>query len=82
LAIAGRICVDSVCTTGWCVVQHLYDLGGVGVFSFIFLAYAFYKLVWKVWSASMRCRDEEIRRLIEERKFFQSRLFSERKSPD
>ena len=82
MAVAGHICVDSACNTAWCVVQHLYDLGGVGVFSFIFIVYAFYKLVWKVWSASMRCRDEEIQRLIKERNFFQARLFSERKSPD
>jgi hypothetical protein len=82
LAVAGHVCVDSVCNTAWCVVQHLYDLGGVGVFSFMFLSYAFYKLIWKVWSASVKCRDDEIQRLIEERNFFQSRLFSERKSPD
>ena len=82
MAVAEHGCVGSVCNTVWCVVQHLYDLGGVGVFSFVFLVYAFHTLVWKVWSASMKCKDEEIQRLIEERKLFQSRLFSRRKRPD
>jgi hypothetical protein len=82
LAVAEHGCVGNVCNTVWCIVQHLYDLGGAGIFSFIFLSYAFYALVWKVWSASMKCRDEEIERLIEERNFFQARLFSDRKSRD
>jgi hypothetical protein len=82
LAVAEHGCVGSVCNTVWCVVQHLYDLGGIGIFSFMFLWYAFHTLVWKVWSASMKRRDEEIQRVIEERNFFQSRLFSERKRPD
>lgn len=82
MAVAEHGCVGSVCNTVWCVVQHLYDLGGVGVFSFVFLVYAFHTLVWKVWLASMKFRDEEIARLIEERKLLQSRLFSGRKRPD
>ena len=75
MTVAEHVCVDGVCSTVWCVIQHLYDLGGVSVFGLIFVAYTFNKLVWRVWSASMQSKAEEIQRLIEERSFFRSRLF-------
>ena len=77
---AEHVGAECTCNTGWCVMEHLYDRGGVGVLCFLLVAYTFYKLVWKVWQAAMNSRDEEIERLINERNYLQSKLFPDRTS--
>lgn len=73
---------ENYCTSLWCVVDHVYDKGGIGVLSFLLLSYAFYRLVWKVWRFAIRSKDAEIERLIKERNYLQSKLFSDRQSSD
>ena len=41
--------VDCRCDNAWCLLGHVYDKGGVGVLCFMFVAYIFYRMVWKVW---------------------------------
>ena len=48
-ALADSQGVQNYCASLWCVVDHVYDKGGIGVLSFLLLGYAFYRLVWKVW---------------------------------
>lgn len=73
---------DGVCVNAWSFLEHLYDKGGIGVLSFLFIAFVFYKLVWKVWSAAMTSKDREIERLISERNYLQSRVFPDRETTD
>ena len=68
------------CNSFWCFLTHVYDKGGPLVILFLFVAYVFYKLVWKVWSTAMESKDKEIERLIEERNFYQQRVFPDRLS--
>jgi len=81
LAAAAKAC-ESVCDNAYCFIEHLYDKGGIGVLSFLFIAFVFYKLVWKVWSAAMRSKDAEIERLINERNYLQSKVFPDRESSE
>lgn len=73
-AQAGADCASNA----WDFLGHLYEKGGVGVIAFLLVAYAFYKLVWKVWTAAMRSKDREIARLVGERNYYQSKLFPDR----
>ena len=70
--------MDVVCENFWCVLVTVYREGGVGLLCFLFIAYIFYSLVWKVWSAAMKSKNDEIERLIEERNFLQDQLFPRR----
>jgi hypothetical protein len=72
----------ATCTNFWCFTEHIYDKGGIGVLSFLILGYVFHRLVWKVWKAAMKRKDDEIERLIEERNYLQSKVFSDRGSSD
>ena len=72
----------SAWTTGLATLERLYDKGGATLLVAIFIAFVFYRLVWKVWSEAMRGKDEEIERLIRERDFYQDRLFPDRISSD
>ena len=74
--------MQTVCTNFWCFAQNIYDKGGIGVLSFLILGYVFYRLVWKVWKAAMKSKDDEIERLIEERNYLQSKVFPDRGSSD
>jgi hypothetical protein len=65
---------ECTCNNGWCLVGHLYDKRGVGVLCFLFIAYIFYRMVWKVWSAAIKAKDEEIERILSERNDLQSLL--------
>lgn len=60
----------------------MYDNGGVGVIAFFGLAFLFYKLIWKVWQATIASKDAEIDRLTKERNYYQEKLFPERVSSD
>jgi hypothetical protein len=42
----------------------------------------FHRLVWRVWKAAMKSKDDEIQRLIEERNYLQSKIFPDRGSSD
>jgi hypothetical protein len=77
-AKAGVACASNV----WDFLGHLFDKGGIGVIASLLIAYAFYKLVWKVWSAAIKCKDSEIERLINERNYYQSKLFPDRLTSD
>jgi hypothetical protein len=72
----------AACTNFWCFAEHIYEKGGIGVLSFLMLSYMFYRLVWKVWKAAMKSKDDEIERLIEERNYLQSKVFRDRGSSD
>jgi hypothetical protein len=72
----------AACTNLWCFAEHIYDKDGIGVLSFLILGSAFYRLVWKVWKAAMKSKDDEIERLIEERNYLQSKVFLDRESSD
>jgi hypothetical protein len=76
LAQGSEVACDSV----WCFLNHIYDKGGPLVILFLFVAYVFYRLVWKVWSTAMESKDKEIERLIEERNFYQEKVFPGRLS--
>lgn len=73
---------ETSCDNVWCFVSAIYNSGGIGVLCFLFIAYIFYSLVWKVWSAAMASKNDEIERLIEERNFLQSQLFPRRLTSD
>jgi hypothetical protein len=74
--------VQTACTNFWCFAENIYDKGGIGVLSFLILGYVFYQLVWRVWKAAMKSKDDEIERLIEERNYLQSKVFPDRRSSD
>lgn len=79
--------VAGVCDNAWSFLATLYKEGGMGVLCFLFVAYMFCALVWRVWSAAMKSKDDEIERLIEERNFLQDqvlpgRLSSNRKAAE
>lgn len=69
---------EVICDNFWCAFNHVYDKGGPLVILFLFVAFVFYKLVWKVWSSAMESKDKEIERLIEERNFYQQKVFPDR----
>jgi hypothetical protein len=73
---------EAICNNAWCFLEHLYDKGGVTVVGLFFVAFVFYKLVWKVWSSAMKAKDDEIERLIAERDFYQEQSFPKRISSD
>ncbi len=68
----------------WSFLEHIYDKGGLGVLAavvcLLFLAFIFYKLVWRVWSAALESKDKEIERLIDERNYLQGKMFPDRES--
>ena len=78
MTAAEQIGTDGVCSNVWCFLADLYEKGGAGILCFLFIAYIFHSLVWKVWSAAMKSKNEEIERLVQERNFLQSRLFTKR----
>ena len=41
----------------------------------LFLGFVFWKMIWNVWSAAMRAKDEEIDRLVKERDKYQELVF-------
>ena len=69
-----------VCSNVWCFLAAIYKEGGIGVLCFLFIAFVCYRLVWKVWSAAMKSKNDEIERLIEERNFLQDKVFPRRLS--
>lgn len=69
-----------ICDNAFCMVVELYDRGGAILLCLLFIAFVFYKLVWKVWSGAMASKDSEIERLINERNFYQKRFLPERLS--
>lgn len=71
-----------MCSNFWCSLVYLYEHGGIGVLSFFGLAFLFYKLIWKVWKAMIKSKDDEIERLIGERNFYQQMLFPDRLTSD
>ena len=71
-------CTGDSCANFWGFLIHIYDKGGITVVALLLLAYVFYKLVWKVWSAAMASKDNEIERLIKERDYYQERLIPDR----
>jgi hypothetical protein len=75
-----QIATDCTCDNAWCLLGHIYDKGGVGVISFLLTAFVFYRLVWKVWKAAMKAKDDEIERILDERNYFQSKRFPERRT--
>jgi hypothetical protein len=70
------------CDNFWCFLTHVYDKDGALIILFLFIAYVFYKLVWKVWTSAMKSKDDEIKRLVEERNFYQEKVFPNRLSSD
>jgi len=54
---------DYVCHDVWCLIQHLYDKAGSSFFVFLFMALAFYRLVWRVWRVALESREAELSRL-------------------
>lgn len=48
---------------------------GAVAFLLIVVCILFYRLIWKVWNAAMMGKDEEIRRLAEERDRYQKLVF-------
>jgi hypothetical protein len=76
-----RIGAD-VCDNVWCFLAAIYREGGVGILCFLFISFIFYRLVWKVWSAAMKSKNDEIERLVEERNFLQDKVFSGRLTSD
>lgn len=73
---------DCACDTGWCVLQYAYENDGILVLVLFAIAAVFYKLVWKVWSAAMKAKDDEIDRITGERDHFQAKYFADLKSSD
>ena len=74
----GAECVSNV----WDFLEHLYEKGGVGIIAFLVIAYAFHKLVWKVWAAAMWSKNCEIERLIHERNYYLSKFFPDMPTSD
>lgn len=65
------------CNSFWCALVYFYEHGGIGLLAFFALSFLFYKLIWKVWKAMLKSKDDEIERLTNERRFYQSKLFPE-----
>jgi hypothetical protein len=70
----------SVCVGFWAIAEHIYDKGGLAAVGCILIGYMFYQLIWKVWKAAMRSKDDELERLIQERNFLQAVAFPNRES--
>ena len=70
----------SACVGFWSFVEQVYDKGGLPAFGCILMGYIFYQLIWKVWRAAMKSKDDELERLIEQRNFLQSIAFPSRES--
>jgi hypothetical protein len=68
------------CPSFWSFVEKLYDKSGLTGIAGLLLLYAFYQLIWKVWAAALKGKDDEIERLIEERQFVQALVLQDRKS--
>jgi hypothetical protein len=78
--LATATTTERTCDTAWCLIAHVYDNGGIGVICFLLTAIVFYRLVWKVWKAAMKAKDDEIERILSERNYFQSKRFPERRT--
>lgn len=46
----------------------------------IFVLFLLWHLIWKVWDAAMKAKDDEIRRLVKERDKYQALVFERLKS--
>jgi hypothetical protein len=75
VASAVTASAQSACANFWSLLEHLYDKGGISALAFLLAAYAFHRLAWKVWTTAMKCKDDEIERLIDQRDFYQSKVF-------
>jgi hypothetical protein len=71
---------ESACIGFWAFAEKIYDKGGLAAMACILMGYIFYQLIWKVWQAAMRSKDDELERLIEERNFLQAVAFPNRES--
>lgn len=58
----------AACPGPWSFLERVYDQNGLSAIAWLLLGYAFYQLIWKVWSAALKGKDDEIRRLIQGRK--------------
>jgi hypothetical protein len=59
----------------WDFLIYVYENDGIWVLLFLGLAYVFYRLIWKVWSAAMTRMQDEIERISNERDFYQRKVF-------
>ncbi len=59
----------------WNLVAQLWADGGSVVVVLVFVCFIFWQMIWRVWSAAMRGKDEEISRLVAERDKYQSLVF-------
>lgn len=55
--------------------QGILDEHGAAGLVLVVLAILFWRLIWKVWNAAMKSKDDEISRLVEERNKYQALVF-------
>jgi len=60
----------------WGVVRSILEQHGLLGLVLLFLILLFWKLIWNVWSSAMRSKDEEIERLVKEKRWLQQQLMN------
>lgn len=67
--------MDANQKTFWSVLDTFISEHGLLGFVLLGVIWVFWKLIWKVWSSAMQSKDDEIKRLVEERNWLQDQLY-------
>lgn len=70
------------CESWACLFHVIYENHGLIAIGFLFLAYVFYRLVWRVWNKAMNDKEKEIQRIAGERDFYAKKVVPDLISSD
>jgi hypothetical protein len=64
----------------WGFITHVLDKHGAVALVLVLMCFLFWRLIWKVWSATLKSKDAEIERLVTERDKYQGYFFEKLES--
>ncbi len=69
------IASSSSSTGVWGLAGRVLESQGLLGMMLVLLLFMFWSMVWRVWSGTLKAKDAEIKRLVEERNRYQSLVF-------